>query len=55
MRISITFDKYISKNLFFAALGSNPSTLLAEATPPKKYASPDLFRGQQKMKKRRGY
>lgn len=39
----ITFSKYISKNLFFAASGLNPSTPFTEATPPKKFASPGII------------
>lgn len=40
----ITFSKYISKNLFFAASVSNPFTPLTDATPPKKFASPIILR-----------
>lgn len=38
-----TLSRYISKNRFFAASGSNPITPLAEATPPRKLASPATF------------
>lgn len=36
----VTFSRYISKNLFFAASVLNPLTPLTLATPPKKFASP---------------
>jgi hypothetical protein len=42
-----TLSRYISKNLFFAASVLNPSTPLTEATPPKKFASPLIFKMKQ--------
>jgi len=44
-----TLSKYISKNLFLAASGSNPLTPLTEATPPKKLASPFMFGKRKKQ------
>jgi len=43
-----TLFKYISKNLFLAASVSNPLTPLTEATPPKKLASPFMFKNGKK-------
>jgi len=44
-----TLSKYISKNLFLAASGSNPLTPLTEATPPKKLASPLMFKKEKEQ------